>query len=45
MNLSFMKAINYTIPSNMKVNNYNLTVVFISSDYERVENTVKLTIE
>ena len=38
-------TINYTIPSNMKVNNYNLTSVFISSDYERVENTVKLTIE
>ena len=38
-------TINYTIPSNMKVNNYNLTAVFISSDYERMENTVKLTIE
>ena len=34
----------YTLPADMKAKEYNLTATFISSDYERIEDTKTLTI-
>jgi hypothetical protein len=34
----------YTLPEDMKVKDYNLTAVFISSDYDRLEDTKVLTV-
>ena len=34
----------YTLPSDMKTKNYNLTATFISSDYDRLEDTKTLTV-
>ena len=36
--------VQYTLPADMKAKEYNLTAVFISSDYERLEDTKTLTI-
>nr|WP_257791426.1 right-handed parallel beta-helix repeat-containing protein [Methanosphaera sp. BMS] len=34
----------YTLPSDMKAKQYNLTATFISSDYDRLEDTKTLTV-
>ena len=36
--------VNYTLPADMKAKEYNITATFISSDYERIEDTKTLTI-
>ena len=38
-------SVEYTLPADMKVNKYNLTAIFTSPDYERLEDTKTLTIE
>lgn len=37
-------VVNYTVPADMKAKSYNLTAVFISSEYERIEDTKTLTV-
>ncbi|MBR3214803.1 MAG: Ig-like domain repeat protein, partial [Methanosphaera sp.] len=37
-------SVNYTIPVDMKAKEYNLTATFISSDYDRLEDTKTLTV-
>ena len=37
-------SVNYTIPSDMKAKDYNITATFISSDYGRLEDTKTLTV-
>ncbi|MBR3214124.1 MAG: Ig-like domain repeat protein, partial [Methanosphaera sp.] len=37
-------SVEYTLPADMKAKNYNITATFISSDYERIEDTKTLTI-
>ena len=37
-------VVNYTLPDDMKAKDYNLTAIFISSDYERLEDTKTLTV-
>jgi len=36
--------INYTLPADMKAKDYNITATFISSDYERLEDTKVLSV-
>ena len=36
--------VNYTLPADMKAKDYNITATFISSDYERLEDTKTLTV-
>ena len=36
--------VNYTLPVDMKAKEYNITATFISSDYERLEDTKTLTV-
>ena len=36
--------INYTLPSDMKAKEYNITATFISNDYERLEDTKVLNV-
>ena len=36
--------VNYTLPSDMKAKDYNLTATFISSDYERLEDTKVISV-
>jgi len=36
--------VNYTLPADMKVKDYNITATFISSDYERLEDTKVLSV-
>ena len=36
--------IQYTIPESMKAKDYNITAVFISSEYDRLEDTKTLTV-
>ena len=36
--------VNYTLPADMKAKEYNITATFISSDYERLEDTKTLTV-
>ena len=37
-------SVTYTIPDNMKSKNYTITAVFISSEYERIEDSKTLTV-
>ena len=37
-------SVEYTLPADMKAKDYNITATFISSDYERLEDTKTLTI-
>ena len=37
-------SVEYTLPADMKAKDYNITATFISSDYERIEDTKTLTI-
>ena len=36
--------VEYTLPADMKAKDYNITATFISSDYERMEDTKTLTV-
>ena len=36
--------ITYTLPADMKAKEYNITATFISSDYDRLEDTKTLTV-
>ena len=38
-------SVTYTLPEDMNAKDYNLTAVFISPDYERLEDTKTLTVE
>ena len=37
-------SVEYTLPADMKAKNYNITATFISSDYDRLEDTKVLTV-
>ncbi|RAP51854.1 MAG: hypothetical protein BZ137_09570 [Methanosphaera sp. rholeuAM130] len=37
-------SVEYAIPADMKAKDYQLTAVFISTDYERLEDTKTLTV-
>ena len=37
-------SVEYTLPADMKAKDYNITATFISSDYERIEDTKTLTV-
>lgn len=37
-------SVTYTLSEDIKAKDYNLTAVFISSDYERLEDTKTLSI-
>ena len=37
-------SVDYTLPDDMKTGTYNITAVFISSEYDRLEDTKTLTV-
>jgi hypothetical protein len=37
-------SVEYTLPADMKSKDYNITATFISSDYDKLENTAVLTV-
>ena len=37
-------SLNYTIPSDMNAKNYNITAIFTSPNYEKLEDTKTLTV-